>query len=90
MKKPQRPIVIGAVVLLLILIHLALNGQILKLSYARDDLRAQYSDLRRRARTLETQKAQLESLGRVEKIAREQLGMKDADKIHILTVPRDR
>lgn len=86
----RRNITWGVSLLLMALIHLALNGQILKLSYERDALREKLSQVERERRVLEKRVAELESLPRIEKIARDQLGMTEPAKIKILTLPKSR
>ena len=86
MTQKHPPYFIGAVLLLLAMIHLALNGQVLKMSYQRDDLKEKYSQLRRKTREMEIHVAESEELHRVEKIAREKLGMTDAPHVRILTM----
>ena len=87
-RQHRRNITWGISLLLMALIHLALNGQILKLSYERDALREKLSNVERERRVLEKRVAELESLPRIEKIAREQLGMTEPAKIKILTLPK--
>lgn len=93
MNSPQqqrRNITWGIALLLLALIHLALNGQILKLSYERDALHETLSDVGREERVLEEKVAELESLNRIEKIARDQLGMTEPARIKILSLQKNR